>query len=340
MSEILRAQLEAFRTGRHLAESDTAPLFDGLVTSTDERLLTDLLLAWEEKGVTEDELFHLADLMRSRMKGFRHRHPAVVDIVGTGGSRTKTFNVSTAAAFVVAGAGVPVAKHGNRAATSTSGSADVLELLGVRPDVSSKVAEQCLDEIGICFMFAPRYHSLSPVLSNVRRALGRPCIFNNLGPLCNPAKASHQVIGVWDRSLISKTGNVLRRLGTARSWVVHGETGLDEIARKGVTYIADISNDGVTMREISIADFESFNGHGSVPEDLGPENSAVLIRKILSNKKRGSNSEKLVLINAAAAIYVAGHAESLPEAFALATKSVASGAAGEKLRRLAEATNE
>ena len=337
MSGVLREHLEGFRCGKNVGESEVVALFDALTTSTDENLLTELLLAWEEKGVTEDELFHLAKLMRSRMKRIRHRHPAVVDIVGTGGSRSKTFNVSTAAAFVVAGAGVPVAKHGNRAATSSSGSADVLDLLGVRSDVSPDIAERCLNSVGICFMFAPRFHSLSPTLASVRRSLGRPCIFNNLGPLCNPAAAPHQIIGVWDKGLVEKTGNVLRRLGTARSWVVHSTTGLDEIARKGATYVADVKEDGVSVREISIADFESFDGHGSVPDDVGPKESAILIRKILSNKKRGSNSEKLVLINAAAAIYVAGHAATLPEAFAIATKSIATGAALRKLTMLSEA---
>jgi anthranilate phosphoribosyltransferase len=235
---------------------------------------------------------------------------------------------------------VPVAKHGNRAATSTSGSADVHDLLGVRTDVSPQVAETCLNDIGICFMFAPRYHSLSATLAQARRSLGRPSIFNNLGPLCNPAAASHYIIGVWDKSLVEKTGNVLQRLGTTRSWIVHSTTGLDEIARKGPTHVADVNKAEVTMREISIADFESFHGHGSVPDNLGPTESALLIRKILSNKKRGSNSEKLVLINAAAAIYVAGRAATLPEAFAMATHSVASGAAMEKVRLLAEATNQ
>src|SRR4051812_28885461 len=204
MSDILRQHAEGFRSGRKVAESETADVFEALVTSTDERLIAEFLIAWEQKGVTENELFHFATLMRSRMKRVRHRYPAVVDIVGTGGSRAKTFNVSTAAAFVVAGAGVPVAKHGNRAATSSSGSADVLDLLGIKTDINGDSAERCLNDLGICFMFAPRHHSLSPTLAKVRRALGRPTIFNSLGPLCNPAGAPNQIIGVWDEMLVGK----------------------------------------------------------------------------------------------------------------------------------------
>jgi anthranilate phosphoribosyltransferase len=142
--------------------------------------------------------------MRGRMKRINSKHESFVDIVGTGGSKAKTFNVSTAASFVVAGAGVPVAKHGNKAATSNSGSADVLSELGIDPAVDAATAESCLNEIGICFMFAPNYHRLSPTLGKVRRGLGFPTIFNCVGPLCNPASAPHQLIGVWDVKLLPK----------------------------------------------------------------------------------------------------------------------------------------
>lgn len=339
MSDILRDYLNEFRSNREVIESDTSAFFDALVAASDEILLAELLTAWEDKGVTEDELFNLASLMRSRMKRISHGYADVVDIVGTGGSRVKTFNVSTAAAFVVAGADVPVAKHGNRAATSTSGSADVLDLLGVRLDITPEIAQRCLEELGISFMFAPLYHQLSPTLAKVRRELGRPTVFNNLGPLCNPAGAGHQLIGVWAEPLVEKTANVLRRLGTTRSWVVHAKTGLDEIARRGETIVGDVTVDAVKITSVSVADFGSFNAHGVVPETRNAEQSAKLIRRILENKQRGSNSERLVTINAAAAIFISGNAESLPEAFALARQSIASGSALAKLTSLAEATN-
>ncbi len=340
MSKVLSHYLREFRAGRDLAAQDTTKFMDALIASKDVSLLAEILIAWADKNATEDEIYNLASLMRSRMRRLEHRYPSVIDIVGTGGSPMKTFNVSTAAAFVVAGAGVPVAKHGNRAATSRSGSADVLEHLGIRPDIPPDAAQTCLDELGICFMFAPQYHSLSPELAQARRKAGRPTIFNIIGPMCNPARAEHQLIGVWDASLVEKVANVLARLGAKRSWVVHSKTGLDEIARKGETYIADVTNDGVDLGQISAADFGTFNGHGTVPDRLDAVESAALIRKILANKRRGSNSEKLVLMNAAAAIFIAGKAPSLPHAFAQATASVATGAALAKLTRLAKATNE
>lgn len=337
-NEALSHYLNEFLGGRELAESDTAPFFDALITSSDEALLANILLAWEKKGSSEDELFNLATLMRSRMRRLEHRHAEVVDVVGTGGSHAKTFNISTAAAFVVAGAGVAVAKHGNRAATSSSGSADVLEQLGVRADSPPEVAERSLNEIGICFMFAPHFHSLSPALARARRAVGRPTIFNNLGPLCNPADAGHQLIGVWDENILHKTARVLSRLGTNRSWVVHAENGLDEIALQGRTFVISVEAGSIRPMDISISDFGTFNGHRPVPTSLDAIESASLIRRILGNKKRGSNAEKLVLMNAAAAMFLSGKAITLPDGFSMATESIASGAALQKLTALAEAT--
>ena len=219
---VLHHYVEEFRSGRNLATDDAETFFDCLIAETDESLIAKLLTGWDAKGTTEDELFTLASIMRLRMKRIESRNQPLVDIVGTGGSRAKTFNVSTAAAFVVAGAGVSVAKHGNRAATSSSGSADVLDLLGVNMDVSPETAERCIDKHGICFMFAPRFHSLSPTLAKVRREFGRPTIFNNLGPLCNPAGASHQLIGVWEKGLLEKTAKVLQRLGPDTTCRRHG----------------------------------------------------------------------------------------------------------------------
>jgi len=218
---ILHHYLAEFGEGRDLSPTDLERFFDALLGETDKSLLSEILIRWETKGASEDELFGLASLMRNRMKRIRSNADVVVDIVGTGGSRAKTFNVSTAAAFVIAGAGLTVAKHGNRAATSNAGSTDVLEILGVNADISPEQTENCLRELGICFMFAPRFHSLSPTLAAVRRKLCRPTVFNNLGPLCNPAGATHQIVGVWNRDHIDRTARVLppgnqRIMG--RSW--------------------------------------------------------------------------------------------------------------------------
>lgn len=336
---VLQHYVEEFRSGRDLADGDAEAFFDGLISEIDESLIAQILSHWDAKGTTEDELFVLASIMRSRMKRIEPESQTVIDIVGTGGSRAKTFNVSTATAFVVAGAGVSVAKHGNRAATSSAGSADVLGLLGVNADVSPEMAERCLNEHGICFMFAPRFHSLSPTLAKVRREFGKPTIFNNLGPLCNPAGAPHQVIGVWSKDWLEKTANVLKRLGTQGSWVVHGEFGLDEIALHGETHLTAIYNGNIESNTISAADFGIEPDDTDVPQNLSAAKSAALIREILENRRRNENAEKLVLINAAAAIYVAGKATDLPEAMRLAIESVRDGSAMAKLNILRTSTN-
>lgn len=334
-ANILQHYVEEFASGRNLAGEDAEVFFDRLIAESDESLIGNILTGWEAKGTTVDELFALASIMRLRMKRIESRNASVVDIVGTGGSRAKTFNVSTAAALVVAGAGVSVAKHGNRAATSSSGSADVLGLLGVNIDVSPETAERCLNEHGICFMFAPRFHSLSPTLAKVRRAFGKPTIFNNLGPLCNPASVKHQVVGVWDENLHEKTANVLARLGTNRSWIVNGENGLDEISLFGKTQIVEITEGQIEHFEITAEDFGIGSANGNLPANCSAEESSVHIRKILGNEAIGENPEKLVLINAAAAIYLSGKAATLPESYKLAENSIRNGSALKTLKILA-----
>ncbi len=340
MKNSLEKFLEILSSGRDLTESEAAQFFTALQTETEnENLMADALLAFEAKGATEDELFALAKLMRSRAVKVNSKHETFVDIVGTGGSRAKIFNVSTAAAFVIAGAEVPVAKHGNRAATSQSGSADVLSALGVNPSVEAATAERCLNQIGICFMFAPKFHALSPVLGKVRRSLGVPTIFNNLGPLCNPANAPHQIIGVWDERLLVKTANALARLGTKKSWVVHGSDGLDEITLSGKTSVAEIADGKVGTFEISPDDFGLPTSPLTDLQKFSPVESAQLIAEILSGQSNNKTAENLVLINAAAAIYLTDFADDLPKAFALANESLTSGAAHEKLRTLIIETN-
>jgi anthranilate phosphoribosyltransferase len=277
--------------------------------------------------------------MRSRAVKVHSKHEIFADIVGTGGSQVKTFNVSTAAAFVIAGAGVPVAKHGNRAATSKSGSADVLTELGVKPAVEAVTAEKCLNEIGICFMFAPNFHALSPILGKIRRQLGIPTIFNNLGPLCNPADAPHQVIGVWRKDLIEKTAKTLAVLGTVKSWIVHGSDGLDEITLGGKTFVAEVSNNEVNFFEISPADFGLKTNEIFSYSKCPPAQSAQLTLNILRGVAVDENARDLVLINAAAAIYVAGKALNLREACQTAKESLSSGQALNKLNALIEYTN-
>lgn len=335
---ILQHYSNEFRTGRDVAPSDAERLFDSIIAEMDEKQLTGLLSAWNKKGVTEDELFAFAIIMRDRMKRISTHHAKYIDTVGTGGSKAKTFNVSTAAAFVIAGAGTVVAKHGNRAATSNSGSSDVLALLGIEVDIDPEHTERHLNEYGLSFLFAPRFHRLTFALANARRSLGEPTIFNNLGPLCNPASAPHHIIGVAAEDQFERTSKVLARLGTERSWIVRAKNGLDEIALSGTTFVAEIAGSGIKQFEITAADFGIKVRSGEVPSNCNANESETLIRSILGNGLKDENAETLVLINAAAAIYVADSGTGLSEAYDLAKDSVRSGAAAAKLNALAAET--
>jgi anthranilate phosphoribosyltransferase len=335
---ILQKYIHEFRDGKDLAPADAELFLDALIIETDEKVLDGIFRSWNEKGITADEIYEIARLMRERCTKVATKHDVFVDIVGTGGARNKTFNVSTAAAFVVAGAGVTVAKHGNKAATSNSGSADVLSALGIEPAVDASTAELCLNEIGLCFMFAPNFHRLSPTLAKVRRGLGFPTIFNCVGPLCNPANAPHQLIGVWDRDLVPKMAEALSRLGTGKSWVVHGRDGIDEIALTGETCVAEIDGVGVTRFEISPREFGLENESSRGPKISSPEESADLIRGVLDGRLSETSAERVVLANAAAAIYIANGVKNLRDGFEAAAESLRNGSAKKKMVRLAELT--
>lgn len=338
-ARILQKTIEQFRTGHDLTGDAVELFFDALISETNEEVLAIVFDAWNKKGTTEGEVYSLAKIMRERCTKIESKHEQFVDIVGTGGSKAKTFNVSTAAAFVIAGAGVPVAKHGNKAATSSTGSADVLAFLGVNPAVTPSVAEKCLNEIGICFMFAPNFHRLSPTLAKVRRGLGYPTVFNNLGPLCNPASAPFQLIGVWKKDVVEKTANVLARLGTTHSWIVHGGNGLDECTLNDVTYVAEANGEEVRKFELIPDDFGTSSANIDHLNVSSSKESASLIRSILEGNCNDSAAIDLVLINAAAPIFIAGFAESLKDAYRLARQSLTKGAALAKLNELAAATN-
>lgn len=336
MAALLERITAGFRMGEHLPAEHAEEVLDALITETDEPLIAGVFTAWNGKGIHENEIFEFARIMRSRMTRVNGRYGRFVDIVGTGGSSAKTFNVSTAASFVVAGTGIPVAKHGNKAATSKSGSADVLSEIGINPAVDPPTAERCLNEIGLCFMFAPNFHRLSPTLGKVRRGLEFPTIFNCVGPLCNPASPPHQLIGVWDEELVPKMAAALLRLGTKRSWVVHGRQGLDEIALEGSTIVVEVS-DALETFEVSAQDF-GFEPTGTRElKTDGPWHSAEMIRNTLLGAPHVKAAEDIVLLNAAAAIFISGAASSYLEAASMASQSLRSGAAQVKLVELAQA---
>lgn len=340
MNSQLEKFLEVLPSGKNLSASEAVEFFNALQLETEnESLIATALLAFEAKGATADELYAMAKLMRERAVKVHSKHAQFVDIVGTGGSRAKIFNVSTAAAFVIAGAGVPVAKHGNRAATSNCGSADVLTELGVNPAVEAEKAEQMLNEIGICFMFAPIFHALSPILGKVRRAIGTPTVFNRLGPLCNPANAPHQIIGVYRKDLVEQTAEVLAKLGTKKSWIVHGSDALDEITLNGETFVAEIADGRVSIFEISPADFGLKNAVFNFSKCTAKQ-SAKIISDVLQNVSTDENARDIILMNAAAAIYITGRAGDLKTALAIAEESLRSGKALAKFESLKAETRE
>lgn len=280
-------------------------------------------------GETVDEITAFTEVM----KEFCSRiHPRVsgrlLDTCGTGGDRIKTFNISTTAAFVVAGAGVAVAKHGNRSVTSKSGSADVLERLGLNLNLEPKVVETAIEKIGIGFMFAPAFHPAMKCAIGPRREIGIRTVFNILGPLTNPANANAQLLGVYDRALIEPLANVLKNLGCEEAMVVYGLDGLDEISTIGKTAVAWLRESKVTTMETIPKDFGI---KLAKPEDITgttPEESAEITFKIL-NACRGHNDPKedIVLVNGAAGIILGGKAEDFSYGMELARESIDSGAA-------------
>jgi len=304
------------------------------------------LAALTVKGETVDELAGMAEAMRERAVQLRSRHDRFVDTAGTGSSAVKTFNVSTATAFVIAGAGLPVAKHGSRAATSHSGSADVLEALGVDAAASTEAVERCLNEHGICFMFAPLFHAATARVAQVRRELGVHTTFNLLGPLTNPARAPFQILGVWHRSLLDRVASAFALLGANKAWVVHGADGLDEITLTGDTFVAtcSASSDGVPGVEIFTVTPEDFGLERQSLNGLrggGPLENAQLIRAIFHGDRNGhlSVARDLVIINAAAALFLSGFSQDLRQAAVMARESIDNGCAASKLDVLIRETN-
>ena len=339
----LRQMTMRLMRGENLARREAANFLNALLSpATTDAQLAAALVVLAAKGETVEELAGMAEAMRDRAIPLHSRHTRFIDTAGTGSSVAKTFNVSTAAAFVIAGAGVTVAKHGSRAATSACGSADVLEALGVKTACAPETVERCLNEHGICFIFAPLFHPATARVAHVRRQLGVRTAFNLLGPLTNPARAPFQILGVWHRSLVERVASALSLLGIVKAWVVHGADGLDEITITNKTFVAACSaNRSVKTFTTSPQDFglkaQSLNGFAV----SGPKENAQLIRLIFQGKKntRIAAARDLVIINAAAALHVAGFTDDLCEAAMFARESIDSGRAESKLDALIRETN-
>jgi len=337
-SNRLQAFLSRLVRREDLGQDEARELLESLLDdeATDSQIAA-TLVALAMKGETVEELAGMASGLRSKAVKVNCCHRSFIDTAGTGSSPVKTFNISTAAAFVIAACGLPVAKHGNRAASSKSGSADVLAALGVNVSALPALSEAALNEIGICFMFAPLYHGATARVAGIRRQLGVHTTFNLLGPLSNPAGAPKQIIGVWNKSLTTRLANVLALLGTERAWVVHGEDGLDEITLAGKTFVAEAHNGSVKTFEIEPSSFDLERASLDHLRGGDAEKNASIIREVFEGKRK-DEAKSLIMITAASALVIADVATDLKAGVELAKNAIERGAAWEKLELLKLAT--
>ena len=335
--ERLRALIGKVATGATLTRDEAAHAFDKMMSGeATPAQMGGLLMGLRIRGETVDEITGAVTTMRAKMLPVDAPKDAI-DVVGTGGDAAGSYNISTCAAFIVAGAGVPVAKHGNRALSSRSGAADVLGALGVRIELAPEEISRCIHEAGIGFMFAPAHHPAMKHVGPARVELGTRTIFNLLGPLSNPAGVKRQMVGVFARPWIEPLAHVLGALGMERAFVVHGSDGLDEITTTGPTYVAELANGKVRTFEITP---EEVGLKRSTAADLkggDAETNAKALREVLAGKL--GPFRDVALLNAAAALMVASKANTLADGLKLATKSVDSGEAKKRLDRLVAVSN-
>jgi anthranilate phosphoribosyltransferase len=337
VSDDLRALLAKVATGAALTREEAALAFNRMMSGeATPSQMGALLMALRVRGETVDEITGAVTVMREKM--LRVSAPVhAVDVVGTGGDASGSFNISTCAAFIVAGAGVPVAKHGNRALSSRSGAADVLAALGVNIELAPEAIARCIETAGIGFMFAPMHHPAMKNVGPTRVELGTRTIFNLLGPLSNPAGVKRQMVGVFSRQWTEPLAQVLRNLGAESAWVVHGSDGLDEITTSGPTAVAALENGTVRSFEITPEDV----GLKRIKPDALRGGDAAHNAEALLNVLKGKEGpfREVAILNAAAALVVAGTAKELKHGVALAAKSVDSGEAEGCLDRLIAVSN-
>ncbi|MFA5334367.1 MAG: anthranilate phosphoribosyltransferase [Candidatus Omnitrophota bacterium] len=295
------------------------------------------LTAMRMKGETIEEIVGAAVIMRKHVTRIKTRHPVILDTCGTGGDESQTFNVSTIAAFVVAGAGIAVAKHGNRCVSSKCGSADLLKELGVNIETEEHAVSRCLDEIGVGFLFAPALHKAMQYAVGPRREIGIRTMFNILGPLTNPAGATHQLLGVYDYKLTKPVAQALGELGSKHALVVHGDDGLDEVTTSDSTQVSELKGGKVTSYEITPMEFGIRKSKpGELKGGDASQNAKIAIA-VLSGEK--GPQRDIVIINAGCAIYAADGAKSIKEGIEIAEESIESGEGLKKLEQLKEATD-
>ncbi len=321
-----------------LSEAEMTDVMNQIMTGEVTALqVASFLTALRMKGESVEEVTGAARVMREKACRVQVSAKTVLDTCGTGGDQTGTFNISTTAALVVAGAGIAVAKHGNRSVSSQSGSADVLAALGVKVDAPRARVEQCIAEIGFGFLFAPLLHEAMKYAVEPRRDIGIRTIFNLLGPLTNPAMATHQLIGLYSGALLARVAYVLKNLGSTRAMVVHGVEGLDEISLCGPTKVAELRAGQI---EEYVIEPEQFGLERCRLEDLrggNSEQSATIVRAVLGGEK--GPARDVVLLNSGAALYIAGSAATVEDGMRLAAESIDSGIARRKLEQLVVMTN-
>ena len=337
MTDELKGLIAKAATGATLSREEAARGFDTMMSGeATPSQMGALLMALRVRGETVDEITGAVTAMREKMLRVA-APPDAIDVVGTGGDASGSFNISTCAALIVAGAGVAVAKHGNRALSSRSGAADVLAALGVNIELTPQGVTRCIKEAGIGFMFAPAHHPAMKNVGPTRVELGTRTIFNLLGPLSNPAGVKRQMVGVFSRQWIEPLALVLKNLGSESVWVVHGSDGLDEITTAGPTYVAALENGAVRTFEITP---EELGLKRVKPEALrggsAKENAQALLQVL---KGKGGAFHDISILNAAAALMVAARAKDLKGALALAQVSIDSGEAANRLQRLVTISN-
>lgn len=336
--------------GQHLDRAEAESVMEGIMTgkATDAQIAA-FLTAFRMKCETVEELIGFARVIRAKSSPVRPKsrveaafsgteREMLVDTCGTGGDAAGTFNISTATAFVVAGAGVQVAKHGNRSVSSLCGSADVVEALGIRIDLPPEAVARCIDEIGIGFLYAPLLHSAMRYVMLARREMKIRTVFNLLGPLCNPAGANAQVLGVYAEKLTDMMAQVLCELGARRALIVHGLDGLDEITISGETKISEVRDGEVRTYYVTPEDFGLERAPIQEIQGGDAQRNAEIIREILADG--GGVRKDVVLLNAAAGLVAGGKARFLREGIALARASISSGAARARLHKLVALTQE
>ena len=334
----IREGIERIVNRVNLSEADTIDVMNEIMTGEATPLqVAAFLTALRMKGETVEEITGAARVMREKAHRVNVGSKTVLDTCGTGGDQKGTFNISTTVAFVLAGAGINVAKHGNRSVSSQSGSADVLGALGVKVDAPKERVEQCIGKIGIGFLFAPLLHEAMKYAVQPRRDIGIRTIFNLLGPLTNPAMATHQLIGIYSGELVRMIAHVLKNLGSVRAMVVHGLEGLDEISLCGPTKVAELCDGEVKEYVIEP---EQFGLKRCRLEELhggSPSQSAVIVQGVLDGKT--GPTRDVILLNSGAALYVSASTATIQDGIRLAAESIDSGKARRKLEQLVEMTN-